>query len=152
MKVLFRAEVEDIGKLAESQIKLLNEIDGKFYAIGFASDLDGEFGITDEKGYYWACNQETKAIHFEDMLDSENNPIFASLDSETGKGGDIIDSNRYPFTDNEEKNYNAIVMMIFNHPQYVYQKISDRVGGISDGINNSFDDDYTEFTVIGIKK
>ena len=32
----------------------------------------------------------TLAIHFPDMLDSENNPIFASL-SNDGKGGDRID-------------------------------------------------------------
>jgi len=34
--------------------------------------------------------EDTRSINFEDMLDSENNPIFASL-SESGKGGDTID-------------------------------------------------------------
>jgi len=32
--------------------------------------------------------EDTRSINFEDMLDSENNPIFASL-SERGKGGSI---------------------------------------------------------------
>jgi len=33
---------------------------------------------------------DTRAIHFEDMIDSEGTEIFASL-SEDGKGGDIVD-------------------------------------------------------------
>lgn len=36
-------------------------------------------------------DESTLSIHFEDMLDSQGNKIFASL-SEDGKGGDIITS------------------------------------------------------------
>lgn len=39
------------------------------------------------------CDESTRSINFEDMLDSENNPIFASL-SEDGKGGDIIEKDK----------------------------------------------------------
>jgi len=39
----------------------------------------------------------TLAINFPDMLDSENNPIFASL-SEDGKGGDLCEHDDDGFT------------------------------------------------------
>jgi len=39
------------------------------------------------KGDLWIeCEPETRSIHFNDMIDSENNPIFASL-QEDGRGG-----------------------------------------------------------------
>jgi len=40
------------------------------------------------------CDKSTRSINFEDVSDSENNPIFASL-SESGKGGDIMESEKF---------------------------------------------------------
>ncbi len=152
MKVLFRAEVKDINsKLTNAAIENLTKIGGKFYAIGSEIDLKNEYGIIDENEDFFECKKETRSINFEDMKDSEDNPIFASL-SEDGKGGDIIDSEEYPFTSDGQKNYNAVVSMIFNQPQYVYNKISENVSGASDGINNGFDEEYSSFKVIGIQK
>ena len=48
---------------------------------------------TDDSGVY-EIDQSTLAIHFEDMLDSQGNKIFASL-SEDGKGGDIMKDDEY---------------------------------------------------------
>ena len=45
-----------------------------------------------------------------------------------------------------------IVIMIFNQPQYVNQRISDNISGILEGINNNFDGEYSDFKVIGIKQ
>ena len=94
MKVLFRAQVVNIGSLAEKFIKKLMEIDGRFYCIGFESLLDGEYTIIDQDGNCFECIYDTRAIHFENMIDSNNNPIFASL-SEDGKGGDIMKDDEY---------------------------------------------------------
>ncbi|WP_428739454.1 hypothetical protein [Sulfurimonas sp.] len=84
----------------------LQIIDGYWYAIGFydyykeKENYLGEF-ITKHlmlirrtlNEYFSSTAEEidptTLAIHFPDMKDSENNPIFASL-SEDGKGGDIV--------------------------------------------------------------
>jgi len=47
-----------------------------------------------EKEKWVECEQGTRALHFSDMLDSEDTKIFASL-SEDGEGGDVTtDGNR----------------------------------------------------------
>jgi len=89
MKVLFRAQVANIGSLAEKFIKKLIESDGRFYCIGFESLLNGEYIIIDEDGNCFECIYDTRAIHFENMIDLDKNKIFASL-SEDGKGGDVV--------------------------------------------------------------
>ena len=104
MKVLFRAEVDNIE---ECHIKLLSKINNKFYAIGFEIDLDGEYGITTESGHYFKCKKNTRSIHFEDMLDSETNPIFASFSESRGKGGDIM---QHPNSE-EESGFNTFVVI-----------------------------------------
>lgn len=45
--------------------------------------------INNKNGTY-DVDSETLAIHFPDMIDKEDNPIFASL-SEDGKGGSVIE-------------------------------------------------------------
>lgn len=41
------------------------------------------------KGKWRECDETTRSLNFEDMLDSKGNKIFASL-NKTGKGGDIL--------------------------------------------------------------
>lgn len=84
---LYRAEVIGIGKMSNSQVDLLKEIDGRFYAIGFYSFLDDEHGITDLKGYYWEVKVDTRSISFINMVDKNSKRIFASI-NEDGVGGD----------------------------------------------------------------
>ena len=42
------------------------------------------------KGKWRECDETTRSLNFEDMLDSKGNKIFASLGKD-GKGGDILD-------------------------------------------------------------
>ena len=41
------------------------------------------------KGKWRECDETTRSLNFEDMLDRQGNKIFASL-NKTGKGGDIL--------------------------------------------------------------
>lgn len=49
--------------------------------------LDGEISIQD---FIYEVEKETRSLNFEDMLDSEGDKIFASLDWKTCKGADIL--------------------------------------------------------------
>lgn len=61
------------------------------YFIGSLIGKDDEYYIVQEEDmeYYRPIDPTTLAIHFPDMLDSQGNKIFASLD-ENGKGGDVV--------------------------------------------------------------
>ncbi|MCT7432444.1 hypothetical protein N5T66_04055 [Aliarcobacter cryaerophilus] len=63
---------------------------------GFLIGIDEETGlctIRTKDDYIGGeiCYLHTLSIHFEDMLDSQGNKIFASL-QEDGKGGDVLNS------------------------------------------------------------
>ena len=105
MKVLFRAKlnIEQLARGNDLEAYLHKVIrhyvnrgtiikDGDdYYGIGLINSYE-EIEVYDKEDkqvlkfpYY----EDTRSIHFEDMLDSKNNPIFASL-SESGKGGDRL--------------------------------------------------------------
>ena len=66
---------------------LLPEYKGKFYlSVEWSSDFDGD---TPD---FVQIDISTLSIHFPDMLDSQGNKIFASLNGD-GKGGDIVEYN-----------------------------------------------------------
>lgn len=110
MKVLFRAKT--IRQDFEEEMESLKCIDGIWYAFGtyipiynsreeeIESYIQRSEKISDMEIYSGKRNAntiiltevapETKAIHIEDMRDSEDNPIFASLDKEKGIGGDML--------------------------------------------------------------
>lgn len=50
--------------------------------------------ICDEDGIYHEVSKDYLSIHFPNMLDSQGNKIFASL-QEDGKGGDIMQDDEY---------------------------------------------------------
>jgi len=69
------------------------KIDSDEYVEGFYFNYDDSLGykpmiISKESGIEFEISELTLAIHFPDMIDSEGNKIFASL-NEDGKGGDI---------------------------------------------------------------
>jgi hypothetical protein len=71
------------------------KIDSDEYVIGWYSSpiiIEGKLylSITNKDGEH-RIDTTTLSIHFPDMLDSQENKIFASL-QEDGKGGDIIES------------------------------------------------------------
>jgi len=87
METLFRAKVENQDDIVQS--KSIKKVGEFWYAFGNE--------ITCHRGYYIKtsdaqeieCDYDTRAIWFSFMIDSNNNPIFASLD-ESGLGGDMI--------------------------------------------------------------
>ena len=137
---IYRAKHKDNGEWVEGYLKMSNMgVTG--IEVMCIQELD-----------FWSEREilpETIAIHFPDMLDKNSERIFAAL-NESGVGGSIITASRYPFVNEGIHNYNAVVMMIYNSVQYVYRQISDNVRGASDGINNHFDEDYSDFEVTGI--
>ena len=53
--------------------------------------MDGNIQLQD---FIYEVEKNTRALNFEDMLDSQGNKIFSSL-SEDGKGGDIMKDDEY---------------------------------------------------------
>lgn len=109
MKVLFRAEVDiEISPVHEG---VLTKIEDKWYAVGNWNEIIRNDKITPQINVYdkrtntfldFFVKEETKAIHVEDMIDSESNPIFASFDIKNKIGGDII---THPMDLEEDKIY-----------------------------------------------
>ena len=63
------------------------------YVIGYEyyNHVEDEYYITHYvSGSNYKVDRTTRSINIEDMLDNENNRIFASL-SKSGKGGDLIE-------------------------------------------------------------
>ena len=74
------------------------KIDSNEYVMGWYSSpiiIEGKtyLSITNKDGEY-RIDTTTLSIHFSDMLDSQGNEIFASL-QEDGKGGDVCSVNDY---------------------------------------------------------
>ena len=74
------------------------KIDSDEYVMGWYSSpiiIEGKtyLSITNKDGEY-RIDTTTLSIHFPDMLDSQGNEIFASL-QEDGKGGDVCSVNDY---------------------------------------------------------
>ena len=74
------------------------KIDSDEYIIGYLKfdRKHNHYSINpiDDENTWHKIEENTLAIHFTDMLDSQGNKIFASL-QEDGKGGDILQSRGY---------------------------------------------------------
>ena len=81
--------VEDEVHIAISRALKLGSKDE--YVVGYYiyNNFSKEYWIRVDGLYDHLIDTSTLAIHFPDMLDLNNKPIFASL-SESGKGGDIL--------------------------------------------------------------
>ena len=114
------------------------KIDSDEYVMGWYSSpiiIEGKtyLSITNKDGEY-RIDTTTLSIHFSDMLDSQGNEIFASL-QEDGKGGDIITDGEYDF------------VVIFNGNKFDLMFVED----------NTFTkfnewDDWNLFNKKGVKK
>ena len=145
---IYRAKRIDNDEYVEGY--LLPEYKGKLHlSIKWTRDFDG---LTPN---FIQIDPSTLAIHFPDMLDSQGNKMFASL-QEDGKGGDIIISKSYPFygdapeiTDSsgkcEELNYKGLLLFTSTGCYMDYIKVSDRVRGCAI-------EDFNEFELIGIQE
>lgn len=81
MKILFRAKEKNTDN----------------YIIGYEyyNHIEDEYYITHYiTGNNYKVDKSTRSINFDDMLDSNGNKIFASL-QEDGKGGDIMQDDEY---------------------------------------------------------
>lgn len=106
----------------------IDDFDGNEYLIG-CGFIHNETHIILDDGDRYPIKKDTRAIHFEDMLDSQGNKIFASL-SEDGKGGDIIE------IDNTELTRTAM----YKNVKFILEENIDIVNK------------YLIFKVIGIQK
>ncbi|MFY4844620.1 hypothetical protein ACOTVP_08785 [Aliarcobacter butzleri] len=91
------------------------------YVIGQFCSYKGYPTIFDEYGLNGKeIDITTLAIHFPDMLDSQGNKIFASL-QENGKGGDIVNYKSRTYTVGVSKNYPQITLLKFKGFKLTYQ-------------------------------
>ena len=77
MQVLFRAKEKNSNKYVIGY-EYYNHVEDEYYITHYVSGSNYKVDIT------------TRSINIEDMIDSENTRIFASL-SKSGKGGDLVE-------------------------------------------------------------
>ena len=78
MQVLFRAKEKNSNNYVIGY-EYYNHIEDEYYITHYVS------------GSNYKIDRTTRSINIEDMIDSQGNKIFASL-QEDGKGGDIIET------------------------------------------------------------
>ena len=64
------------------------------YVIGFYEEWEEKHFIVTSPKEFFKIDPATLSIHFPDMLDSQGNKIFASLQKD-GRGGDVCSVNDY---------------------------------------------------------
>ena len=91
--------------MANLPIFRAKNIDSDQYIIGYLKfdRKHNHYSINpiDDENTWHKIEENTLAIHFPDMLDSQGNKIFASL-QENGKGGDKTDSGKVMIFDSIE--------------------------------------------------
>jgi hypothetical protein len=132
MKILVRAELDfnDMEHLS------LEDFNGNEYIIGYG--FNGNYILT-ENGDMFSIKEDTKSIHFENMLDSQGNKIFASF-NKSGKGGDMLETiERNKSNSNTKKikvttTFNSLSGMdysfLINGEDYHYRKEDLKIIGI----------------------
>ena len=81
MQVLFRAKEKNSNNYVIGY-EYYNHVEDEYYITHYVS------------GSNYKVDRTTRSINIEDMLDSQGNKIFASL-QEDGKGGDIMQDDEY---------------------------------------------------------
>ncbi len=81
MQVLFRAKEKNSNNYVIGY-EYYNHVEDEYYITHYVS------------GSNYKIDRTTRSINIEDMLDSQGNKIFASL-QEDGKGGDIMQDDEY---------------------------------------------------------
>lgn len=143
------------------------KIDSDEYIEGFYLDtveflgkiLKNKNGYISRDGQWAVVDKSTLSIHFPDMLDSQGNKIFASL-QKNGKGGDLVVSKSYPFYGDvpeirdssgkcEELNYKGLLLFGSNGCIIDFVKVSDRVRGSAVGY---IVEDFNEYKIVGVQE
>ena len=81
MQVLFRAKEKNSNNYVIGY-EYYNHVEDEYYITHYVS------------GSNYKVDRTTRSINIEDMIDSQGNKIFASL-QEDGKGGDIMQDDEY---------------------------------------------------------
>ena len=129
-------------------------VEGQYLAYKGYPTIFNEYGLNGIE-----IDNSTLSIHFPDMLDSQGNKIFASL-QEDGKGGDIVISIAYPFYGDapeitnssgkcEELNYKGLVLFSLNGCFIDLIRVSDRVRGTAVG---DIIEDFNRYKVVGVQE
>ncbi len=84
MQVLFRAKEKNSNNYVIGY-EYYNHVEDEYYITHYVS------------GNNYKVDRTTRSINIEDMLDSQGNKIFASL-QEDGRGGDILFDMEYEYT------------------------------------------------------
>lgn len=119
MKVLFRAKDKNTDNYVIGY-EYYNHIEDEYYITHYAT------------GNNYKIDRSTRSINFEDMLDSQGNKVFASL-QEDGKGGDILFNMEYEFT-------------------LIFDGLKFRLEGLYSNTETNEFDKFTNFDSIGIQE
>lgn len=89
-KSIYRAEInfDAIDYLG------IEDFDGDKYLKGVPIHQYSHIRV--ENGDEFPVKEDTWSINFEDMINEEGNPLFASINKRTGKGGDLVIYKDYP--------------------------------------------------------
>lgn len=141
MKILNRAKATDnsIGYIISQSIKFKK---------------DKMFLYSKPFKQWVECDESTRALNFEDMLDSKCNKIFASL-SKDGKGGDrILEESRLSCTlkvdDSAFREFTAIHTI--NGNRFVKEKILSDIGANKDKHFKGYDIMIYDFFIMKKRK
>lgn len=110
------------------------------------------FWIQTKEWIDYQIDPTTLAIHFKDMKDSQGNKIFASL-SESGKGGDIVESYHYTDYKNKEHKLKHIAKWSNKYNSMLFaNENSISIDDTGNGTGNVFIWTMKNFKTIGIQK
>lgn len=129
---IYRAKKIDSDEFIEGYY-IYSEYENKhFIAQDLTKSTNHEFTGGYSLAHWFEIDTTTLSIHFPDMLDSEGNKIFASL-QEDGKGGDVVKFVRHGYPDQDTTS-------LFHNGCVVFEDI-----GFITGFS------YTSRHIIGIK-